>query len=738
MCTTSEIFHTKLNNTFGIKNESEGYDTITFEDYKFTENFHNAYIKEEPVDCYEIVELTDVTDIHPSLKFYDSKASEEDESSERIENHGQMLVDNEGFRKDDKAFILEPKIKTFSDSQNKNEADNTELKNNNCGQHVIKDSSEDLRLRSVLLKLSPSKEEAEFKTDPKHDSVINTKRFSLKDRKCFLVHDHSYSQSANAPILNKSHSDDDGESSQDDDEIESANKDSESKISKRNNSSVKFEHLDLNKVKLKSDKSSLKLQNSRNRSRSESSEEAYLNQPNLDDLNSESDDLMDEDEDGIQYKEISPIKLNDASMSFSESSEDDHSCYTKYSNSSYDIQSKYKQSLNMDSIKNAENIRIKKKKRNKIASQVSCDIKINNAMDLKKCFEYSSNKSANSLKSNKKSSNGEVKSKNKGSKISKYTLSNQLEPKHHKSSKTSLIKSAQVTNNSIQSSTIDLSTDSSNSDTNVQSIQNKNKKSIQIEPKPSQPSHPLKCPECPMIFNDTLRLNRHSRTHQIPQFQCKNCLRKFKRKSMLKKHFCDVKCTSCPDICTCEMDGTRDCIICQKINFRYFVDYKQHMVIHHNEIVYCKICEKNNYTLFKHKQFGHVVVRSFKCTKCTSILKSKEQLDYHMEIHAKNFSCSKCNKIFSRRYLLNQHVLTHENPKHFHCEICDKNFQRKFCLDKHRKVIHSDKRKEEDYLNKRKEMFGEKSFEWIKCNKCPALFKSKQSHNKHLRQAKCH
>lgn len=116
----------------------------------------------------------------------------------------------------------------------------------------------------------------------------------------------------------------------------------------------------------------------------------------------------------------------------------------------------------------------------------------------------------------------------------------------------------------------------------------------------------LKCPTCPLTFSDTLRLNRHKRLHIAPKFQCRNCLRKFKRESMLEKHICDIICPSCsPGDCKCQMD----CIICAKINFRYFFDYKRHMKSHHNEIVVCKICEGNNYTLFKHKQLKHEVLR---------------------------------------------------------------------------------------------------------------------------------
>lgn len=253
--------------------------------------------------------------------------------------------------------------------------------------------------------------------------------------------------------------------------------------------------------------------------------------------------------------------------------------------------------------------------------------------------------------------------------------------------------------------------------------------------KPSTAKTSLKCPECPTLLEDSLRLNRHMRLHKAPQFQCRNCLKWFKRQSTLKNHFCDLKCPTCPDICTCEIDTTsQNCKICLKIDFRYFSDYKRHMVEYHNEVVICKICEVNKYTLFKHKQQGHSILKHFKCPQCPLVLQTTELLETHMQKHSNIFDCTICNRSFTRRFLLNEHQKLHENPMAYYCKKCDKSFRGKFCLTNHLKTIHNEKiveeKKKVEVPYHQVDRVG-----WIRCQKCPLLFRSKDSLNKHSDQA---
>lgn len=726
MCTTSEIpqlFHTNQSKIFDIKEESQGYDTITFEDYKITENYPNQIIKEEPVDYYEIVKLTNVINVHPTVRNYDSKVDDDENWRKKQCNQDEKFIEELVNNLSDSEKTIESKLEDYKPKIFINEPRILEK---------LLSLSNNSKYRSEV----NSKLENIFKSEQGEFSAVNSQKFSIKDRKCFFVHDHSYSASFKDHQYDNFNTDDEEESSQEDEEMKVFRSSHSTRLKKVRHSTLKFDErfdnleLNRNKSKLKRDKGSTNKTNSKivnntsrlyndgrksNKSNSESSEDSYSDSSDY--SNSKSDESMDEDEDGIQYKELSPLELNKAllkSKSIADNSEDDHSCYTK----NYEMQKR--------------DVKIDMKQRSANARRLRCDIRINNAMDLKKCFENSSVVSTSSSKSIKSCSNQTLESRNGDSCSSNSSHNLSLSSNYQQNwSKASHFTKPQKSN------LVELLTDSSDTDSDSE-FHKKIKKLTQNESKitTSQSDLQLTCPECPMIFHDTLRLNRHKKTHQGPQFECRNCLRKFKRKSMLKKHFCDIKCSICPDICTCSMEDSKDCMICQKINFRYFVDFKKHKMTHHNEIIYCKICEKNNYTLFRHKQYGHKheVVKTFKCTECTSIFNTTEQLEYHMEIHAKNFPCSICSKIFTRRYLLKQHELTHKNPKQFYCEICDKSFQRKFCLDNHRKNIHGDKEKEENYLKKHRGMYGEKSLGWISCEQCPALFRNKKSHQRHLSQ----
>lgn len=245
----------------------------------------------------------------------------------------------------------------------------------------------------------------------------------------------------------------------------------------------------------------------------------------------------------------------------------------------------------------------------------------------------------------------------------------------------------------------------------------------------------LRCPECPTVLEDTLRLNRHMRLHRAPQFQCKNCLKWFKRQSTLQNHVCDLKCPICPDTCTCDIDtSSQNCKICLKIDFRYFADYKRHMVEYHNEVVICEICELNKYTLFKHKQQGHSIEKHFKCPQCPLVLKTTELLGEHMKKHSNIFECKFCSRRFTRKFLLVEHERLHENPMAYYCKKCDKSFRGKFCLSNHMKTIHheirTEKRQRYEVPYHQVDREG-----WIRCPHCPLLFRSRDSLNKHSDQA---
>lgn len=150
----------------------------------------------------------------------------------------------------------------------------------------------------------------------------------------------------------------------------------------------------------------------------------------------------------------------------------------------------------------------------------------------------------------------------------------------------------------------------------------------------------LKCPECPMFLEDKLRLNRHRKIHIGPKWQCNTCLKRFKRQSSLTNHFCDLQCSICNGTCKCPLiSDPSTCKICLKIDFRYFEDYKFHMLQYHNEVIFCKFCEIKRNTYYKHKQLKHKLIKHYQCPECLIEISTKELLASHLTKFAKYLKC---------------------------------------------------------------------------------------------------
>lgn len=208
------------------------------------------------------------------------------------------------------------------------------------------------------------------------------------------------------------------------------------------------------------------------------------------------------------------------------------------------------------------------------------------------------------------------------------------------------------------------------------------------------PSAVFKCPECPMILEDSLRLNRHLKLHQPPLHQCKCCLKKFKRISSVSNHRCDMididmKCPICPEDCKCELDSSssspENCKICLLIDFRYFKDYNSHMVQNHNMVIFCKICEANNLTNLRHMKERHEVIIQYKCPQCGKKFTSKNLLNLHLKIHGKRVKLQIQKNMFPQK----EWTRTRDpNEVWFRCKFCPLNFRNADNLHKHVAQTH--------------------------------------------------
>jgi transcriptional repressor CTCF len=173
----------------------------------------------------------------------------------------------------------------------------------------------------------------------------------------------------------------------------------------------------------------------------------------------------------------------------------------------------------------------------------------------------------------------------------------------------------------------------------------------------------------------------------------------------------------------------------------------------------CKICKRkfNSRSLEAHVRRIHSdrsVLESVKCEKCPKTFKTTENLQRHIKFkHETKFQCKICSKTFAFSRLLKDHLKVHENPETFQCKICKRAFVTSNNLKIHMKLIHADKNlvnkfkcekceyssyakknlKEHQKVHERYEARLKSRSDWIKCEKCPAIFGDKYGYKSHCK-----
>lgn len=180
-------------------------------------------------------------------------------------------------------------------------------------------------------------------------------------------------------------------------------------------------------------------------------------------------------------------------------------------------------------------------------------------------------------------------------------------------------------------------------------------------------SSPFKCEQCKKTFSTKFKLVRHVLIHSDrKQFSCTICDRTFHRKDHLKNH---VKVHSpCKTYYICKKP---DC----KKEYTSHLSYKKHIALHAAEegSLVCQICSKS--------------------------FESKEEILYHLKIHAgsrtvknpneKKFTCDLCDRRFFTRKDVRRHMVVHTGMRDFLCQFCPQRFGRKDHLVRHIKKSHS-------------------------------------------------
>ncbi|KAG5667963.1 hypothetical protein PVAND_015922 [Polypedilum vanderplanki] len=296
------------------------------------------------------------------------------------------------------------------------------------------------------------------------------------------------------------------------------------------------------------------------------------------------------------------------------------------------------------------------------------------------------------------------------------------------------------------------------------------------------------CMKCPSTFNKKISLDRHQMIHLAPKFTCSICNIKFKKKKSFENHQCNI-CFECNrqfesraklanHIRNIHTDESKlelfSCDICGKY-YKYYKSIIRHVLSHRSEadincnhcekklkseialqdhvrschaekLTTCKICHKKMkpQCIYQHMKLVHTKIRNFHCNLCEASFKTKEKLARHLQTHDKKFNCEICERKFSSNYELNEHLMRHENPNIFSCKICKKSFSTRTSLNTHSKLhknlernlkcehcdfvthkIQSLKYHLTTHEKKKEKLKIGKN--WLKCEKCDAILKTKAS-----------
>lgn len=180
-------------------------------------------------------------------------------------------------------------------------------------------------------------------------------------------------------------------------------------------------------------------------------------------------------------------------------------------------------------------------------------------------------------------------------------------------------------------------------------------------------SHPqFKCEHCKKSFTSKFKLVRHKLIHSDRKpFSCVTCGRTFHRKDHLKNH---IKIHSpTKKIYICEKE---DC----KRKYTSILSYRKHLALHA-------------------AQDG-----SLECQICSSIFKTKDDILFHLKIHAgsrtvkdpneKKYTCEHCERKFFTKKDVKRHLVVHTGMRDFLCQYCPQRFGRKDHLGRHIRKSH--------------------------------------------------
>uniref|UniRef100_A0A336KZR7 CSON001156 protein n=1 Tax=Culicoides sonorensis TaxID=179676 RepID=A0A336KZR7_CULSO len=202
------------------------------------------------------------------------------------------------------------------------------------------------------------------------------------------------------------------------------------------------------------------------------------------------------------------------------------------------------------------------------------------------------------------------------------------------------------------------------------------------------------CDKCPKKFIALNNLKVHLETHlsaeekrALKQYECADCGRSYKSKSLVDLHMRKVHL----QLFTCICD------ICAK-SFKNKNDFLYHYESTHTgkimPKVKCSQCDKyllNEKCLKSHISRIHKHGGLHVCNICGKISPTRQGLRSHqIYVHEsdRKFKCTYCDKAFKREVGLKEHLTTHLGGALYTCQFCSKTFNSGANMYSHRKRAH--------------------------------------------------
>ncbi|KAG6460273.1 hypothetical protein O3G_MSEX011881 [Manduca sexta] len=225
------------------------------------------------------------------------------------------------------------------------------------------------------------------------------------------------------------------------------------------------------------------------------------------------------------------------------------------------------------------------------------------------------------------------------------------------------------------------------------------------------------CIYCKEMFTDADALRAHTLTHDpvtykdvmdakknvlvdIDRIDCRLCQANIDNIDSLKCHLTKIHGKIINEETSNEFlkfklrTGKMSCTECGR-SFNFFQALRKHMAEHFGTYI-CDVCGAHYFEerlLTFHKKIHNPKdVKSFSCSECGKIFKSKKSRYLHIaKIHRNEpaYSCNKCDEVFFSYHLRYKHKIEeHGEHRVFPCENCDKVYNSRKSLREHNRKSH--------------------------------------------------